>query len=536
MFEHGFPKDWSTLTKLIWLKMANGGGGGTTTLTGAIVSFIANASKAINSLVVTIKPQQSGSGDPSPDNVRPITGRTGAKVNRTGKNLCDINTDIKYGTGSNYNQSVGASLSVGDSSSAVSYTITDGVISVTNTTNWRGIAIFSNPLVKGETYKSLITVNSQNASAVKYSDYFVDENNKIVAKISNAGSLQNGDYVSFAFTPSEDGLRFAVCIECSSAMTVELSHVMISPSAQLTSVSDYEPYQGTTLTVTFPALGKNKFTTAEETTGYFLDSDCEELASSGWNCSNYIAVSPSTQYTFNPNTTEGSSAKAWYFDISKEPISYIASGEQTFTTPDNCYFMRFSYRDTSTNIQLEEGSSATSYEPFNNTVYGGSYEFVEGKLTDKLVKFSLDGNITYVLSYASLIDSNGTKSYFNIPSGIEIDKDSRVGYADSLKFKAGGIGQLTTVNSFVYEMKTRMRVYIANSLTGIVQGEDTQQTAAQKIKAYFTAHPCEVVCARYEPLEVQLTGQPISTLQGQNNIWSDVGDVAVTIPQNIIVT
>ena len=26
MFEHGFPKDWSTLKKLIWILMAMGGG------------------------------------------------------------------------------------------------------------------------------------------------------------------------------------------------------------------------------------------------------------------------------------------------------------------------------------------------------------------------------------------------------------------------------------------------------------------------------------------------------------------------------
>lgn len=36
-----------------------------------------------------VEPVQEGSGDPSPDNVRPITGCTGAEVYRTGKNLLD---------------------------------------------------------------------------------------------------------------------------------------------------------------------------------------------------------------------------------------------------------------------------------------------------------------------------------------------------------------------------------------------------------------------------------------------------------------
>lgn len=39
--------------------------------------------------VTNLEPIQAGSGDPSPDNVRPITGFTGANLTRVGKNLCD---------------------------------------------------------------------------------------------------------------------------------------------------------------------------------------------------------------------------------------------------------------------------------------------------------------------------------------------------------------------------------------------------------------------------------------------------------------
>jgi hypothetical protein len=50
----------------------------------------------IKKLVVDITPVQSGSGVPSPDNVRPITGWTGAKVCATGVNLFDKTTAV-YG-------------------------------------------------------------------------------------------------------------------------------------------------------------------------------------------------------------------------------------------------------------------------------------------------------------------------------------------------------------------------------------------------------------------------------------------------------
>ena len=65
----------------------------TETVTGAIANFPDGADDIpVKDLVVNIEPKQSGSGDPSPDNVRPITGWTGANVTRTGKNLFDKST------------------------------------------------------------------------------------------------------------------------------------------------------------------------------------------------------------------------------------------------------------------------------------------------------------------------------------------------------------------------------------------------------------------------------------------------------------
>lgn len=56
---------------------------------GDIASFTDGADNVpMKSVNVTITPKQSGSGDPSPSNVRPITGWSEAKIYRTGKNLC----------------------------------------------------------------------------------------------------------------------------------------------------------------------------------------------------------------------------------------------------------------------------------------------------------------------------------------------------------------------------------------------------------------------------------------------------------------
>lgn len=62
----------------------------TETLSGSSVSFDnETGADRITGLSVSIMAVQSGSGDPSPTNIRPITGWTGATVTRTGKNLLE---------------------------------------------------------------------------------------------------------------------------------------------------------------------------------------------------------------------------------------------------------------------------------------------------------------------------------------------------------------------------------------------------------------------------------------------------------------
>ena len=67
----------------------------TDTASGAVASLSDGADDIpVKALTVSIRPAQSGSGDPSPDNVRPISGWTQANVTRTGKNLLDCSGAI----------------------------------------------------------------------------------------------------------------------------------------------------------------------------------------------------------------------------------------------------------------------------------------------------------------------------------------------------------------------------------------------------------------------------------------------------------
>ena len=77
----------------------------TDTASGSIASFPDGADGVpVKSLTVDIEPVQSGSGDPSPTNIRPISGRTSAVVTRAGVNVWNEEWeagDISSSTGEN---------------------------------------------------------------------------------------------------------------------------------------------------------------------------------------------------------------------------------------------------------------------------------------------------------------------------------------------------------------------------------------------------------------------------------------------------
>ena len=60
---------------------------------GSTASFPDAIAANLNNVSVTITPTQSGSGDPSPSNVRPISGVSSVTVTRTGKNLLELKAE-----------------------------------------------------------------------------------------------------------------------------------------------------------------------------------------------------------------------------------------------------------------------------------------------------------------------------------------------------------------------------------------------------------------------------------------------------------
>lgn len=100
MFDSLFPKHWTTLQRLMWLKTNALARAVYETITGNPVSFSAR-SAPLRQLSVAFSPVQAGSGDPSPDNVRPISGWSSLTVYHSGADTSNPQT-ISISLGDTY--------------------------------------------------------------------------------------------------------------------------------------------------------------------------------------------------------------------------------------------------------------------------------------------------------------------------------------------------------------------------------------------------------------------------------------------------
>ena len=90
-------KYWSPTKKLMVLGAMAGGKSVEATVTGNPVTFLTDLAKPLKSLLVPFLPIQSGSGDPSPQNIRPIVPWDGLSVYHSGADTSEYTeTDIVF--------------------------------------------------------------------------------------------------------------------------------------------------------------------------------------------------------------------------------------------------------------------------------------------------------------------------------------------------------------------------------------------------------------------------------------------------------
>ncbi|MBQ2175547.1 MAG: hypothetical protein II453_10970, partial [Alphaproteobacteria bacterium] len=163
--------------------------------------------------------------------------------------------------------------------------------------------------------------------------------------------------------------------------------------------------------------GKNLFDKAQQSTDYYYNNSGEEASVTylGVNFvhSAKIPCKPNTQYVLSG--TRNLSGDQYYYKITfwdknGDFISYenpapVSAGNyvRNITTPNNCYYIAFNSFANDTDVQLEQGSTATDYEPYYDggtataemLLKVGDYQDVQsildGVVTRKVGVLVLDG-------------------------------------------------------------------------------------------------------------------------------------------------
>ena len=114
--------------------------------------------------------------------------------------------------------------------------------------------------------------------------------------------------------------------------------------------------------------GKNLFDKSTATSGKYVNEYDANAGASGWYASDYIPTNAETTYTLTGNTATSATAKHVFLDQEKTVLGYVAAqaSNNTFTTPSDCAYVRLSIKASNLDaVQLEQGSTATAYEPYS---------------------------------------------------------------------------------------------------------------------------------------------------------------------------
>ena len=312
-------------------------------------------------------PKASGEGEtPTLDNTANATmsidlkGNT-SQVTTTGKNLLGLQDGTNSSGGLTVTRSNNKITFSGTASSTypntgnVAYTLGQGTYTISSTNNNYDFYLW----FRNSNNETIYTANLSKATKT-----ITVTTNDITAVVIGVEHLTTG---------TQYNIETSIQIEAGSTATAyeEYTGGVASPNP------DYlQDVQVVTGDNTINICGKNLFNKGSISTGY-LKEDATLSTDSAYRTSDYISIKPNTTYY----KTSTGSPRTKYFDINKIPLNTttywdISTGGSagTFTTPNNAYYLRFSYPAVGSSsidadtIMIKEGTD-TTYEAYTGASY-----------------------------------------------------------------------------------------------------------------------------------------------------------------------
>lgn len=497
----------------------------------SILAFNTDIKAPLKECKVHFAPVQEGSGDPSPENVRPITGWMGVNVLHCGENLLPPGAHTRVQNGITFTYYENGDIHIEGTASSTAWLNVPSSMYFTITP---GTYTLSTDIYDGDKITVYIVVSNANGGDI---EWYIPKNTLSVTREIN-------------FTDSQTRIQVAVGNGKTVNMTI---HPRLEQKNSTTAVNTYP--------VTFPALGKNLFNiyrtegtpaqtaVSNETSPREMDTAhyYRGLQSRNWYYKNYVTASIAngiiTVLTSNNNdygvafpvsvtsgqtytlsaTSTNTCVSFGFYDASWNYLSCSAVSDSlpcSVTPPQNASYMTIVLRcndasqpATYANVQLESGSTATAYEPFTYAAYGGYVDIPNGKLVKthylaraKKSDFGIKNTTSVVgIEYRNTIDMN---MFPETDSGVKWNAART-----QQKFNLGIIADPYSENLY-------------GNYIGLVVTQNASQSGYMRIsediyQAMTENDYAEISYKLATPIEYQLTAQQIKTLIGSNNIWSN---------------
>lgn len=336
-------------------------------------------------------------------------------------------------------------------------------------------------------------------------------------------------------------------IYANSTSDLSFDHLQIEEGSEATEWTPYSnicPISGWT-GVKVTKTGKNLFNKSNYSRypGY-LDKASGKIVYNNAHTIVYMRCEPNTDYTISRNRVDTNERFGIAFST-ELPASGVEIKEckiaaQSGTVDERMTLTRTSPADaayllvwawwTSGNadaaketMQIEIGSTATDYEPYQGetyevtfpseagTVYGGSLDLTTGVLTVDRIHITYDGTENWQMLESKLFRADALSILLNSASRNRFDR-----------FKTSNISVWgSAING--YAGVIARRVWFKN---------DTKWTSLEEWVAYLQEQaangtPLTAVLVLAAPRTYQLTPQEVKTLLGENNVFADAGDVNV---------
>lgn len=247
---------------------------------------------------------------------------------------------------------------------------------------------------------------------------------------------------------------------------------------------------------------------------------------------NFCQIIGGRQYYLYSSKTDGGSQNRYYvkicfYDANKQFINGSWENRRVFTAPSNAVYFKIHtntsvvvYGDTyNHDISVNYDSTDHDYHAYTGTsltislgqtVYGGTLNVLTGELTVDRAMATFDGSDDE--SWYAYSSYNGF-NYRTLNMQVGTRQSGSANWLkvtqDSTQSNAVWLG---TNNSWMYIVR------VADLLT---------EYTVDAWRAYLAQNPLTVVYPLATPLEIQLTPNQVNSLVGQNNIFSDTGNIAL---------